>query len=164
MGKRRHSAKTGDKKLYATRQLKLKVIPDPGEDLQSARDKSDLADDFSEGFHDEQPIAKQHVFDLEVSDDSGEGEYSSDDGFMEEDDRKCAMSESGGDDDDDSDNDMYEKADALNEIDPRSWGKKKSAYYDADTGDLEIGQDEQVRCHICHVLKCLLGLTFSNSS
>ena len=104
MGKRRHSAKTGDNKLYASRQRKFKVIPDPVEDLQTERDKSYLAleaDDVSGRSLEEQPIAKQHVFDLEVSDDSSEGEYSSDGGVMEDVDRKCAMSESAGDDDDD---------------------------------------------------------------
>lgn len=156
MGKLRHSAKTGDKKLYARRQLKLKASLAPVEDLQAERDESYLAlgaDDVSEGSLDEQPITKQHVFDLGVSDDSSEGEYSSDDdGGIEDVDGNPPSSESGCDHDDSgSDNDISGKSNAPNDIDPRSWGKKKSAYYDADTGDLEIGQDEQVRCamHKC---------------
>lgn len=145
MGKRRHSAKTGDKKLYARRPLQSIVSTDPEEDSHTQRDASYMlleSDNERERSLDEQLITRQHVLDLGVSDGSSEGEYNSDDGSMEDFYGNQTKRESGSVDDH-SDSDEVAKADELNDIDPRNWGKKKAAYYDADTGDLEIGQDKQ---------------------
>lgn len=52
---------------------------------------------------------------------------------------------SSDDDDDDSDDDDDDDLEEMDPKDTTNWGRKKSAYYNADTGDLEIGQDQEVQ-------------------
>jgi hypothetical protein len=153
MGKRRHSAKTGDKKLYARRKQPSKVILDLVENSRSS-----LAPDHdvvSERPLDEHILTKHQVLDLGVSDESSKGEYVSDDESMEDVGGNPAVRGSGS-----YDYDSDEGGNRGESIDPRRWGKKKSSYYDADTGDLEIGQDEQVRVqmHKCVIVSVALTL------
>lgn len=173
MGKRRSAAKTGDKKLYASRRnaehesLSSSARPSSVDDFHQQRDESFLAlesKDKMEEPADDAFETKQHILDLGVDDDSSgdEDEDSADDddddqevdsSEMEDDTKKSSKKKgmptgsasSADDDDDDDSSDGEDPMEELAEVDPRNWGRRKSAYYSADTGDLEIGQDEDVR-------------------
>lgn len=165
MGKRRNAAKTGDKKLYSRRQelsnstSPKKSVQQSMDEWQDERDESYLALSPKKALDDpaDDPItAKHHILDLGVSDDSSDEGNRDDDDEGDSDEEsalndksskqlnkdKSAPLESESDSDDDSE--MEDDAEDLEQVDPRNWGRKKSAYYDADTGDLEIGQDEDV--------------------
>jgi U3 small nucleolar RNA-associated protein 3 len=110
-----------------------------------------LSDGSEEDEEQDGGMKDQAVFDLDVSDEEeeeggeSEGDYSSEDPDSEEDIlsmlpehlRKAAMEAEDGDD---GLNDGSEGEDADNVEKGLGWGRKKSAYYDADTADLEIGQ------------------------
>lgn len=164
MGKRRTAAKTGDKKLYSSRnkdlessQKKSSIRPDSVDEFHQERDESFLAlesNDKNEEPTDDAFETKNHILDLGVSDDSSVEEDDDSDSDQEGEAIARNSSKSQGmpadsagsdedessEEDDDDDDDMED----LVEDDPRNWGRKKSAYYSADTGDLEIGQDEDV--------------------
>jgi U3 small nucleolar RNA-associated protein 3 len=158
MGKGK-TAKTGDKALYGSREQlanqsgnKKKSDDDPmynevdrfhnekdedfirlGEDERQNNDDED--EDLAGNIH--------SVLDLGAGGVSSDEEDDDDDSSSEEEnrfvDKKGENYSSSGDsdssDDDDDDDDMIQE-------DPRNWGKKKSLYYQGDTADLEIGQEE----------------------
>ncbi len=158
MGKRRHSAKTGDKKLYARRSEHSsssagKPVQDSIEDFLKEKDESYLALNSKESDGEsaaENFTTKHDILDLGVRGESSEDEEDETDiedipngGSSKFTSRYSVVPfETGTDDDDESD--MGPDTEELDQVDPRSWGRKKSSYYDADTGDLEIGQDEEV--------------------
>lgn len=158
--KRRNTAKTGDQSLYKSREAHNA--------LHRARDSDDdQTYDRVDRFHnnqdqdyiqvvnpneknnsdDDDTVQEEGVMDLGLQDEdsdessssTGSDEYSEKDGVDES---GSGHEEALGDedsasssDDDDDDEDEIE--------DVRDWGRKKSAYYHGDTGDLEIGQDEE---------------------
>lgn len=149
MGKRRNTAKTGDKGLYKSRASLEDETPknedddDPMYDevdrFHNEKDKDFLKLDQVDGVSDDEDEETEAVMDLAVGgeDTSGsEDEDSSDEGSDGDDsevhDAEAPLSSS---DDDDDDGDF--------DVNVRDWGRKKSAYYHGDTADLEIGQDEE---------------------
>ena len=161
MGKRRNTAKTGDKAMYNSRmkggdqssssEKKNKLSYDEQVDqFHHDRDMIRLGGDASddESNHLNDGISHQHaIMDLGAGgdDDSSSSSSDSDDddddssrsSEQEDDDQDIEQERYSSSDDDDSDLDV-EKAKG----DPRQWGRKKSAYYHGDTADLEIGQEE----------------------
>jgi U3 small nucleolar RNA-associated protein 3 len=150
MGKRRNTAKTGDKGLYKSRASLNDDAPkneddeDPMYDevdrFHNEKDKDFLKlDNDGEDSADDDDTVEEAVMDLGVGGDnsSSEDADSSDEGSVQDDgseagDGEAALSSS--DDDDNDDEELEENV--------RDWGRKKSAYYHGDTADLEIGQDE----------------------
>ena len=162
MGKRRNTAKTGDKALYKGRGGYGSNITesDPVDkdddpmynevdrfhnkrdeeflDLDKKRLGDDDDDDIDDG-------VRESVLDLGVDDSSDD----SDDDDSENDDESDKDQEDSVDDDDDDDDSDGDKDSDDDEMDDeemedvRDWGMKKSAYYHGDTADLEIGQDEE---------------------
>ena len=145
MGKRRNTAKTGDRAVYNTR-----------EKLSSKSERVDLdeenylqldSDDgaSSQSSSDEAIPMQQDVMDLGVG---GDSDSSDDDSTSDDNDDKIRgnpqddADESDDSDDDSSSSDSEDEID-YQQADPRSWGKKKSMYYHGDTGDIEIGQDQE---------------------
>jgi hypothetical protein len=165
MGKRRTAAKTGDKKLYSQRNGDLDLNHESTQqmsidDFHQQRDESFLALEGKGRM--EEPTedtfeTKQHILDLGVGDSSGDEDEDSDEGDQEgesrdmEDDTKRKIknqevpSHSEGESTGSEDEGELEE---LVDDDPRNWGRRKSAYYSADTGDLEIGQDEDVGIYV----------------
>ena len=160
MGKRRKTAKTGDKALYKSggRQIgksSSSANDDPMFDeveaFHNKRDEDFLrldADGNSsdEGDPDDGISRQEAVMDLGASLDDGESSSESDgSSSASEDDAKGNAVGSDEEheevslssDDSDDDEHKYQLGD------PRKWGKKKGAYYHGDTADLEIGQDEE---------------------
>ena len=150
MGKRRKSAKTGDKALYKKRDAQTHSKSNVDNDnmfnevdrFHNRRDEEEFLElDQSKGkMGEEDDGVRESVLDLGVSDSSDEDDDESDGDRSDEDEQES-------DDDDrsleadvssDSDDDM----DELEPEDVRDWGLKKSAYYHGDTADLEIGQEE----------------------
>jgi U3 small nucleolar RNA-associated protein 3 len=167
MGRRksRNTAKTGDKKLYASREAETPLAKssqlDSDDDqmynevdrYHNRREEEvmhlDKDDDESESEDDGITKGREAVFDLGVGGSSSEEDDSDDD---DDDD------ESSSDDKDDSDGSSDEEEattassdsesddfeDEPTESDILNWGKKiKKDYYGGDTADLEIGQDEE---------------------
>lgn len=159
MGKRRKTAKTGDKSLYKkaaqVRSEKLLSSSDKSRHDDSMYDdvdhyhnqkdeefmKFNNGDDDEESNDDEQVEA---VMDLGVGGDSSQDEEDDDDENSESDDESSPLkqiqknlppSDDSDDDNDDEDEEGME--------DIRDWGRKKSSYYHGDTADLELGQDEE---------------------
>jgi U3 small nucleolar RNA-associated protein 3 len=142
MGKRRNTAKTGDKGIYKARnqndeQVKADVDDDPMytkvDRFHNERDeflKLDAQDSSPEDSEEE----KEAVMDLGIG---GGDDESSDDDDGDEDDKSDAESSEEGDKSSDSENE-----DDFEMDDVRDWGTKKTAYYHGDTADLEIGQEE----------------------
>jgi U3 small nucleolar RNA-associated protein 3 len=150
MGKKRNTAKTGDSAIYKGRN---NVIKDPVKD-----DDNDPMFNRIDRFHN----AKEEEF-LKL--DAGDNESESDDGEKEEGVMDLGI---GGESSDESDSDGEDNDDVVKNarhVDPdsgeeelsssddddeeeemedvRDWGKKKASYYNGDTADLEIGQDEE---------------------
>lgn len=165
MGKRRKSAKTGDKAIYGSRGNDDNKVGKADDD-DPTHDKVDrFHNERDENFMrlDDDPVnndseeddgisGNRHVMDLggggddsstEEDEDSSEDEKGQanpqDDDFA----AKSGQEDSSSDDDSDSDEDDGDE-DEHGLSDPRNWGKKKSLYYHGDTADLEIGQDEDV--------------------
>jgi U3 small nucleolar RNA-associated protein 3 len=156
MGKKRNTAKTGDKALYSKR----------GED--DAGPKKDDADpmyDEIDQFHkdkdadylkldgggepsdseDDDGMTHQHnIMDLGA----GGGDDDSASSSSDDDDQGRVGQAAHHDDDEDSDSEEASMASSSDDeeeaiSDPRQWGRKKSTYYHGDTADLEIGQDQE---------------------
>jgi len=160
MGKRRHAAKTGDKKLYLGRNAWKETSDRNSQDIDSfhrGRDESFLALESNkpntEDDDDERFDTRQNVLDLalgdgdsiEESDDSSGGE-SQNEQFI----ARCAPSLAGSSSVDSVDND--DETQSLDQLDARKWGRKKSTYYDGDLGDLELGvQAEDVSVKHCRI-------------
>lgn len=142
MGKRRHAAKTGDKKLYAIRNAVEKPTLKNPHDIDSFHDGRGEAflalDAVNEGSEDDEQFeTKQNVLDLAVGDDSCEEE--SEDSTDEDDIDSGRRSPHGMSANSDEGSDDEDEMEALDRLDARQWGRKKSAYYDGDLADLELG-------------------------
>ena len=155
MGKRRKTAKTGDKALYKSRLN----VSGGGDAAQSDDDgmynavdrfhnrldeedfvKLDAAGrDDSEEDYDDGISGYEGVLDLGAGESSSE-EEEDDDSIDELADKKHAASS----EEEPVSSDSDDEDDILNieDSDIRDWGRSKSAYYHGDTADLEIGQDE----------------------
>lgn len=158
MGKRRNTAKTGDKALYKSRSVSTSTRNDSDDDgmynavdrFHNKRDEEFLKLDAagnssSEEEEDDGISGRQGVLNLgggeSSSDSSSENDSSSEDEEEPEAISKARPPSSSDDDSSDSDDDD----EMLNTEQPnvRDWGSKKSAYYHGDTADIEIGQDEE---------------------
>ena len=158
MGKKRNSAKTGDKAIYK-RNAEAREATEASRRSSGKKQKSDpnMYNDV-DAFHNEQDqnflkLERDAEDDASSESDEGEeavmdlgvgGESSSDDGGDSESDddedaaplmRQANVPTSDSSDDDDDDEEDME--------DVRDWGRKKSDYYHGDTADLELGQDEE---------------------
>jgi len=168
MGRRksRNTAKTGDKKLYASREDETALgqssqKPDSDDDqmfnevdrYHNRREESVIPFDKDEGDSesDDDGITKgrEAVFDLGVGGSSSEDD---DDESSDNEDDDSSASSSGdeeaaksSDEDSESDDDLDDEFDdgEATETNVLDWGKKKRDYYLGDTADLEIGQDEE---------------------
>lgn len=150
MGKRRNTAKTGDKKLYKSRAV-LEAnasVPEDDEDpiydevdkFHNDRDKDFLKlDAQSSGDEDDEQDVEEAVMDLAGGVEGSSSEESDDSSSDEEEEEEDAHSEENGPDDLSSSSSEEEELDE----NVRDWGRKKSSYYHGDTADLEIGQDEE---------------------
>lgn len=161
MGKKRHTAKTGDKALYKSRDSKNEATDkrdaddDPMFDevdrYNNARDElqkdmlhfgNDKNDDSSV---DDAPN-EENVFDLGVGGSSSESEDDDEDDSESADETtdhtaaQTVLSDSSVDEDGSSSSDN-EFQDQAAETDILNWGKSKRDYYNGDTADLEIGQE-----------------------
>jgi U3 small nucleolar RNA-associated protein 3 len=145
MGKRRNTAKTGDKAVYNSRSSHSS-----GRDEKHVTDDSYLRleesqDDASiQGSEGEEIAVKHDVMDLGIGgdSDSSDGDSSSedeDDEGMRGNPQDDAVD--GENDEDSSGSDSEDDLDQPSDL--RHWGNKKSSYYHGDTGDIEIGQNEE---------------------
>jgi hypothetical protein len=168
MGKKRNTAKTGDKGLYKSREKlqkkdnnnKIDSDDDPMyNEIDRFHNKREedylkLDDDGQNDSDDEDAKAfganKESVLDLGAG--ASSSEEDGDDSSSDDDDGRQKHGKNGSDDDDDdssspdssdSDDDIENIKEMMEADDPRNWGKKKSLYYHGDTADLEIGQEEE---------------------
>jgi U3 small nucleolar RNA-associated protein 3 len=159
MGKRRNTAKTGDRAIYKGRPSGKSTTKkaDGGSDdpmydeidrfhndkskdfLRLDGGQSDDDDDQDDGISGQEAIMDLGAvddYDDESSSDGSEppSKYAgaSDD---EDDDEEVSLSS--------DDSSVGETKKDYQMGDPRNWGKKKGTYYHGDTADLEIGQDEE---------------------
>jgi U3 small nucleolar RNA-associated protein 3 len=151
MGKKRNTAKTGDSAIYKGRD---NVVKDDVKDADQD-EMYDRVDRFHNAKEEEflkldGPAAEDSEDDGEKEEgvmDLGVGGESSDESSNDSDEEEEVVrnakhvdsdvsgeEELSSSDDDDEEEDME---------DVRDWGKKKAAYYNGDTADLEIGQDEE---------------------
>jgi len=156
MGKRRKTAKTGDKALYKSRpnQTTTNTADNSDDDaMHNAVDRFHNRQDFlkldagggSSESEDDGISGREGVLNL------GGGESSSsedeDDDDSSEDElavkKKHVKAVASSSEDDSSDSDDEDEVLEMEQSDVRDWGSKKSAYYHGDTADLEIGQDEE---------------------
>jgi hypothetical protein len=142
MGKRRHTAKTGDKSLYKARSDRVGKVTQDIDVFHDERDQEFLKlDGKHEPDDSDESVQDEAVMNLDSggssSGDESEAVLSSNDDSNDErsleDQPEADTNDSSSDDDDDDDSEME---------DVRDWGKQKSAYYHGDTADLELGQDE----------------------
>lgn len=163
MGKRRNTAKTGDKKIYKAREQQASSLSaahrkrnDSDDDAMYSKvdrfhnerefihlnaDDGNNTNNKSDSDSDEEQV--EAVMDLGV----GGDESSSDDDDDDDDSSEASEALSDDDDDDDAEKALSSDSDDDDDDDDlaanvRDWGKKKSAYYHGDTADLEIGQEE----------------------
>lgn len=162
--KRRHTAKTGDKKLYQSRgNLKDNGKSDGEDDPMYDRVdrfhyqkeenflKLDAGSDSNDDDYGLEP-KEEAVMDLALgggddSDSDDDDDSSSDDSSVG---KKFVPKEGAKDDDEESVDEENSVSSSDNDDDDedleenvRDWGRRKSAYYHGDTADLEIGQDEE---------------------
>jgi U3 small nucleolar RNA-associated protein 3 len=153
MGKRRNTAKTGDKGLYKARsqpQTTSRKKNDGDDDpmynevdrFHKTRDEDFLKLDQKSQVESEDE-QEEAVMDLGLGGDSS-GENSSDEDD-EVDDRDSGRPDeaSASEEEEELSVSSDDDDDEMELEDVRDWGKKKSAYYSGDTADLEIGQDEE---------------------
>jgi U3 small nucleolar RNA-associated protein 3 len=151
MGKKRHTAKTGDKGLYKSRS----AANDAGEDRSGMNVDDDPVYNEVDRFHNDKDkdyllfdrkddnnsesddVQEEGVMDLGVVDSDGEDNTSSD-----ESDEEQEMVDSDVEDEAAPLSSSDEEEDEVQE-NIRDWGRKKSAYYNGDTADLEIGQGQE---------------------
>jgi U3 small nucleolar RNA-associated protein 3 len=184
--KSRHTAKTGDQKIYQSRGLSQggptkkhqRKVDDDDDNEKDVVDrfvdesylKLDADDDDEHDEDDDSILQEEGVMDLGIHDEDDTDEDDDESASSDPDDEsvdsaptsrnarrpnqratKTKDSEEGdenteddddeqpeGSSDDDSDQDDHDSED-----DVRDWGRKKAAYYHGDTGDLEIGQDQE---------------------
>eukprot|EP00522_Entomoneis_paludosa_P007049 CAMPEP_0172445056 /NCGR_PEP_ID=MMETSP1065-20121228/5027_1 /TAXON_ID=265537 /ORGANISM="Amphiprora paludosa, Strain CCMP125" /LENGTH=691 /DNA_ID=CAMNT_0013195849 /DNA_START=26 /DNA_END=2101 /DNA_ORIENTATION=+ len=160
MGKKRNTAKTGDKGLYKGRPNEEQAQPAKGDSDDDAmynkvdrfHNQREEEEEFLDLNHqgrggddddedDNEIYQRESVMDLGVGsmsssdddDDDNDDEEASDDEQA-----KVPQPDDSASSSSDSDNDGEEQDDD----NVRDWGKKKSVYYHGDTADLEIGQEE----------------------
>ena len=160
-GKRRHTAKTGDKKLYQSRNDTVDDNNNNSDDdpmydhvdrFHNQKDaqeflKLDGGNDGSSSEDDDDGLEPKHesVLDLAL------GGEASDEDSASSDDENAAKTKKRDDDDDDEESEETDENSVSSsdndeedmEENVRDWGRRKSAYYHGDTADLEIGQDEE---------------------
>jgi len=172
MGKKRQTAKTGDKALYKSREKLNERNKKKGDDddpmyneidrFHNEQDQDFIRlgeeDEAKNDFDVDEDLAgnKMPVLDLgaggmsssDDDDDDDDDDHSSanEDGYNNKS-RKSASGHNARNADsssesDDMSDDDDDDDDSIIEEDPRNWGKKKSLYYHGDTADLEIGQEE----------------------
>jgi len=170
MGKKRNTAKTGDKAIYkrnaqlreeASQKSKTKKYDENMYDkvdqfhndedenfLQLDRDHGNRSDDDSDSNDGEEAVMDLGVGGDSSDDDDDDDDSSGDDGSQGKSPllRQAARGTTSTDsssDDNKSDDDDQDEDDEEEIEDVRNWGRKKSTYYHGDTADLEIGQDEE---------------------
>lgn len=151
MGKRRKTAKTGDKSLYkkaaearqgkgVSKQQNDDSMYDKVDQYHNEKDEELLKLDGGNANEDDSDQDEEEaVMDLGAGGDSSEDDDEDDEESDSDHDQlntlhKAQQELSSSSEDDDEEGDMD---------DIRGWGKKKSAYYHGDTADLELGQDEE---------------------
>jgi len=153
MGKRRNAAKTGDKKLYASRNATKDTgerSPKDFDTFHTEREESYLGLDVEDPRYDDDDDDRfdgQHnVLDLAMAGDDSDSksdDSSADDSSAEEnwkqDPGEMVTSTNASFSDEASETDEDDETDALDRLDVRGWGRKKSSYYDGDLADLELG-------------------------
>jgi U3 small nucleolar RNA-associated protein 3 len=162
MGKRRKTAKTGDKALYKSR-LDVRVSGGGATQRQSDDDGMYNAVDRFHNRRDEEDFLKldagggdseededkddgisgrEGVLDLGGGENSSEEE--GEDDSMDDEPAKKHRRDAATSEEEPISSDSDDEDDILNmeDSDVRDWGRTKSAYYHGDTADLEIGQDE----------------------
>ena len=151
MGKRRKTAKTGDKALYKQRETAIVGHDDDDNDqiyskvdrFHNEREEFLKLDQNEDDPESEEELQEEAVLDLAVGDESSSDDDSS---VADEDsDRVPQESSSHGEASSSSDDASSEDDSDDDEMpvqDIRDWGKKKSDYYNGDTADLEIGQEK----------------------
>jgi U3 small nucleolar RNA-associated protein 3 len=167
MGKRRNTAKTGDKAIYGSRQSSIVPERNAEDDhpmhneidrFHNDRDQDylrleDDGDRLNADQDDDGISGQQGVMDLGARGDSDSSdEESSQDSSVGIDEKGQANPQDDfmgpgqeEDEEESSGSESEEDVDDQQLSDPRNWGRKKSSYYHGDTADLEIGQDEEVR-------------------
>jgi hypothetical protein len=168
MGKRRNTAKTGDKAIYKGRdKFSAKKKNEDDDNMYNEVDRFHnerdqefirLGDEEAGNDSEDEDLAgnKEAVLDLglggasscEDEDESDDDDDSSvDDAPARRSKDEDSDSSGSSDSDDGSDSDDEEIKNLREKLaeseDPRKWGKKKSMYYHGDTADLEIGQEQE---------------------
>ena len=145
MGKRRNTAKTGDKGIYKGR-TDGKAVSSKGtggdddamytavDRFHNNREEEFLKLDAAPSESEEEEEQVEAVMDLGVGESSAESSDSEEEenDSAQEEEEEAALS---------SDSDEDEEDGEIEGV--RNWGKKKSTYYHGDTADLEIGQEEE---------------------
>jgi U3 small nucleolar RNA-associated protein 3 len=155
MGKRRNTAKTGDKALYKSRpNVSGGGTANSDDDgMYNAVDRfhnrreeqdflkldaggADSEEDFDDGIS-----GREGVLDLGGGESSSE-EKGDDDSFDEPADKKQRRDAESSEEEPSSNSEDEDDILDMEDSDVRDWGRNKSSYYHGDTADLEIGQDE----------------------
>lgn len=153
MGKRRQTAKTGDKALYKSRPSATTTNNNSDDDdaMYNAVDRFHHRQDFlkldaggasSSESEDDGISGRQPIMDIggdTSSENDSDGDESEDEHVVAKKNSEKDTISSSSQDESSDDDDFHE----MEQSDVRDWGSKKSAYYHGDTADLEIGQDEQ---------------------
>jgi len=152
MGKKRHTAKTGDRSLYKSRGRHNLVEKDHGHaDDDTMHDEVDrynnVRDELQEDMlrfgedgqnkEESEEAEVENVFDLGLG--GSESEYDEESHGTESSDDQVVDSNF----DNEQDESSSSSEDDVQEEDTLNWGKKKHDYYDGDTADLEIGQERE---------------------
>jgi len=160
-GKRRHTAKTGDTKLYESRSkynnnVSSSKNSDDEDGMYNEVDRyhnkreeeeeeyinlNEKEDSDEEEEDDGVTTGREGVFDLGIGGSSDEEEEDSDEDSEDDDDDDDDKSDASSSDNDDDDDDELEKY--RDNKDVRDWGSRKRDYYHGDTADIEVEQEEE---------------------
>jgi U3 small nucleolar RNA-associated protein 3 len=148
MGKKRNTAKTGDKGLYKARDTVTENARENDDDpMYNKVDRfhNERQDEFlklDRGVEESEDDGEQEegVMDLGIG---GESSDESSDTSDDDDDDIRESKNAGEDQSEEELSSSEDEEDQMEMEDIRDWGKKKSAYYNGDTADLEIGQDAE---------------------
>jgi U3 small nucleolar RNA-associated protein 3 len=166
MGKKRHTAKTGDQGIYkAARSVSKQQQP---KRRTAVENENDAMYTVVDKFHMERDILKldpqqqlddddddnasekEAVMDLGIGGDSSSSSESEEEDVDNSDDEedgssvpKNGASSSSSDPEEDNLSDESDSNEEFEVENVRDWGKKKVFYYNGDTADLELGQDEE---------------------
>lgn len=149
MGKKRNTAKTGDKALYKSRDDEdvkdsSREVDDDGmynkiDRFHNERQEEFLKLDATAQDSDDDGEQEEAVMDLGIGGESSDEISDSSDDDSENDGGDGRAAEDSAEEELSSSDDDEEQETE----DVRDWGSKKSAYYSGDTADLEIGQDKE---------------------